>query len=182
MVSFTELPRFCYEFQASLSATVCYCLKAVQPLSLHFTVGWFCFCGFYFYDNAWIKGKLSLFFRSIKSTLMPTFIIINQQFYRTTLFTPYYWWKSWWRRVPLPNCVKTQKNLRNIINSSFGFYVLFILWAWKGGGGGLGWICWTVSVPDGVFTKLLRPCNLFNAQLGSRPAHTNLSKVKKRTG
>jgi hypothetical protein len=34
-------------------------------------------------------------------------------------------------------------------------------------------------VPDGVFTKLLRPCNLFNAQLGSRPAHNNLSKVKK---
>jgi hypothetical protein len=34
-------------------------------------------------------------------------------------------------------------------------------------------------VPDGVFTKLLRPCNLFNAQLGSRPANDKLSKVKK---
>jgi hypothetical protein len=39
---------------------------------------------------------------------------------------------------------------------------------------------WTVSVPDGVFTKLLCPCNLFNAQLSSRPAHNNFSKVKKK--
>jgi hypothetical protein len=38
---------------------------------------------------------------------------------------------------------------------------------------------WRVSVPNGVFTKLLRPCNLLNAQLGSRPAHNNWSKVKK---
>ncbi len=62
---------FYYEFPTTLSATVCYCLAADQTLSLHFIVGWFCFCGFCFYDNASQNQR-----KIVKSSLILTIILI----------------------------------------------------------------------------------------------------------
>ncbi len=50
MVSFNEMHGFYYEFQATLSASVCYCITPDQYLFFYFIVGKFCFCGFCFYD------------------------------------------------------------------------------------------------------------------------------------
>jgi hypothetical protein len=61
MVSFNEMHGYYYEFQASLSAYVCYCVSADHTLSLHFIVHglglllWI-FC---YYENARSKGKKS---------------------------------------------------------------------------------------------------------------------------
>jgi hypothetical protein len=55
MVSFNWIHGFYYEFQATLSAAVCYCIAA--DLTLHFIVGWFFICEFCLYDHARIKEK-----------------------------------------------------------------------------------------------------------------------------
>ncbi len=45
--------RFHNEFQATASVSVCYRISTTagqgQTLSLHFTAGYFCFCGFIFF-------------------------------------------------------------------------------------------------------------------------------------
>ncbi len=77
MVSFYEIYRFFYEFQATLSALLC----EVVLFS----------CGFCFNDIAKTKKKKHYFFSTTKSTLILTFImklIINLQIYRTLYKTP----------------------------------------------------------------------------------------------
>jgi hypothetical protein len=52
-----EMHGSCYEFQATLSLTVYYYVTADQILSLHFIVGRFCFCEFFFMIMPRIHGK-----------------------------------------------------------------------------------------------------------------------------
>jgi hypothetical protein len=45
-IIFSVNEMYNYEFQAILSANLCYSFTADQTLTLHFLVGWSCFCGF----------------------------------------------------------------------------------------------------------------------------------------
>ncbi len=52
-----EMHGFYYDFQATLSATVCYCITTDQTLSLHFISEVVLLLWIFFNDNARIKGK-----------------------------------------------------------------------------------------------------------------------------
>jgi hypothetical protein len=54
-----------------------------------------------------LKENSHIFFSSISSSFILSFLIINLQNNRIRLHSPWYWRKSRWKR--LPNCVKTHK-------------------------------------------------------------------------
>jgi hypothetical protein len=130
MVSFNKMHGFCYEFYASCSDTVCYCIIADQSLSLLFIVGWFCFCRFFFINiGSHQKEKYSScvsFF--IKSTLILKFMKKSNHNYRTKLqlgHTPYYWGKSLARNLESlmvfkPACRDSLEINHCLLSISFG--------------------------------------------------------------
>ncbi len=75
MVSFEVLKFYCKDTkQLCLLIFVIVNLTADQTLSLHFTVGWFCFCGVCFMIMQGSKEKIVIS-SSSKIFLIPTFII-----------------------------------------------------------------------------------------------------------
>jgi hypothetical protein len=86
MDSFNEMHGFCYEFQATVSATVCYSITADQISPLVGSV----FVDVNFMTMLRSRENILNFFSSVKSTLTKSRIIVNMQNYRTTLHTPDY--------------------------------------------------------------------------------------------
>ncbi len=79
-----------YEFQATLSTNVCYCITADETSSLHFIGGGSVSVDYIFKIMLGSKENSQHFFFSVKSTL----ILINLLIYRTTQHTPHYRRKS----------------------------------------------------------------------------------------
>jgi hypothetical protein len=126
-VAIESTPQWLWILLWILSYFVCYCILlhhswSIPIPSLHCRVVLFLWI-LVFIQCYSVKGNSHNFFSSIKSILIqtPKQKCSNLQNYIT--HTPFYWRKSWWKRMT--NCVKTHKG---ILESYFGFYVLFCLW------------------------------------------------------
>ncbi len=86
MVSFIEKHGFFYEFPATFSSNVCFCIRADKPLSL-FTSLWggSVSVDFIFQIMLGSKENIHHSLASVESTLILTFRIIDLQIYRTAL-------------------------------------------------------------------------------------------------
>ena len=74
MISFNEMHIFNFDFQATLSAYVCYCITADQTLSLHFIVGG--------------SVPVDLIFHSIKASERHIYFCLYCLFYVATPLNP----------------------------------------------------------------------------------------------
>jgi hypothetical protein len=111
MINFNEIHRFFYDFQATLPATVCYCIIAEENPRHLLPCKVVLFLWILFYDNSTIKEKqlsLPLFHQEYSHSSIHN----NQSTYSHNYihYTPRTTdAKSWWKSVA--NCIKTHKRI-----------------------------------------------------------------------